>query len=202
MLKSYYWGKVKYSKLRFYKFKKFVCRSVSGELQPTQILLNFKAFYRDLKIIGLEAKWEVWEQNYVSIFFYFYFANNFDVLKSKRLCFLLNKNINFKKKTRQNWKWNIPHTVLQRWRLCFSPYMNCKLKVKLWWVEARERNKGAFFATFILPEIIFIMYSVLNKLWEYIFFYISKNITSYPSVYHYPKDYGINITCDPPCLKT
>ena len=31
-------------------------------------------------------------------FFYFYFANNFDVLKSKRLCFLLNKNINFKKK--------------------------------------------------------------------------------------------------------
>ena len=36
-----------------------------------------------------------WEQNCVWIFYYFNFERNYDVLKSKNLCFLLNKNINF-----------------------------------------------------------------------------------------------------------
>ena len=39
--KSYYWEKPTFSKLRFSKFKKFISRSVSGELQLTQISLNF-----------------------------------------------------------------------------------------------------------------------------------------------------------------
>ena len=45
-------------------------------------------------------KSEVWEQNYMWLLYYlyyFYFERNNDVLKSKIVCFLLNKNINFSK---------------------------------------------------------------------------------------------------------
>ena len=45
-----------FSKLRFSGFKKFVTRSVFGELQLTQISLNFKTSCCNLKIRGLGAK--------------------------------------------------------------------------------------------------------------------------------------------------
>ena len=48
-------------------------------------------------------------------------------------------------KTKRNRKWKIPHTGLERRTMCFSSYKNRKLKVKLWWVWARERKKRAFF---------------------------------------------------------
>ena len=44
------------SKFRFSGFKKFAPRSVFGELQLTQILLNFKTSCCNLKIRGLGAK--------------------------------------------------------------------------------------------------------------------------------------------------
>ena len=44
-------------------------------------------------------------------------------------------------KTKRNRRWKIPHTILERWTLCFSPYKNCKLKLNLWWVGTRERKK-------------------------------------------------------------
>ena len=56
LLKSYYWEKLTFSKLWFSKFKKFVATSVFGELQLTQMLLNFKTSCCNLKIRGLEAK--------------------------------------------------------------------------------------------------------------------------------------------------
>ena len=62
-----------------------------------------------------------------------------------------------------NWKWKIPHTALERRTLCFSSYKNCKLKVKLWWVGARERKKRAFFVPFILSESNFFKISVLSQ---------------------------------------
>ena len=40
---------------------------------------------------------EVWEQNCAWLFYYFHFERNYDVLKSKSPCILLNKNINFNK---------------------------------------------------------------------------------------------------------
>ena len=55
-------------------------------------------------------------------------------------------------KTRRNRKWKIPHTVLERWTLCFSSFKNHKLKVKLWWVGTRERRKRTFIVQFILSE--------------------------------------------------
>ena len=54
-LKVTIWEKL-FSKLRFPKFKKFVSRSVFGELQVTQISLNFQTSCCDLKIGGLGAK--------------------------------------------------------------------------------------------------------------------------------------------------
>ena len=75
---------------------------------------------------------------------------------------------------KRNRKWKIPHTVLERRTLCFSLYKNCKLKIKLWWVGARERKKRSFFVPFIsfegnfLQDLCFIsMYSVLNTHSEY-----------------------------------
>ena len=82
-------------------------------------------------------------------------------------------------KTRRYWKWKIPHILLERWILCFSLYKNHKLKVKMCWVGARERKTSAFFVTFILSSGNFFkhfcfisMNSVLNKVSEYIYFYI------------------------------
>ena len=45
-----------FSKLQISGFKKFVARSVFGELQLTQISLNFKTSCCNLKIRGLGAK--------------------------------------------------------------------------------------------------------------------------------------------------
>ena len=64
---------------------------------------------------------------------------NYDVLTSRSLYFVLIKI----------YKWNWKRT------LCFSSYKNRKLKVKLWWVGARERKIRTFFVLFILSEGIF-----------------------------------------------
>ena len=85
-------------------------------------------------------------------------------------------------------KWKIPHTVLESWTLCFSSYKNCELKVKLWWVGARKKKKSMHFYNVCFTWRKFSQYisegntskySVLNKLSEYIYFYISKSISSY-----------------------
>ena len=55
-LNSSYWEKLTFLKFWFSKFKTFVSRSVFGELQLTQILLNFKISWCNLKIRGLEKK--------------------------------------------------------------------------------------------------------------------------------------------------
>ena len=85
------------------------------------------------------------------LFYYFSFERGYDVLKSKSRCILLKKNkILIKRK--QNRKWKIPHTVWERRILCFSSCKNSKLKVKLWWIGARERKNRTFFVSLILPE--------------------------------------------------
>ena len=64
---------------------------------------------------------------------------------------------------KRNGKRKIPHPVLERRTLCFSSYRNRKLKVKLWWVGARERKKRAFFVPFILSEGNFFNICVLSQ---------------------------------------
>ena len=121
---------------------------------------NSGRYHWILKLLATTWKSEVWKQNYVWLSYYFNFERNYVVLKSKSPCILLNKNINLK--TKRNRKWKI-HTVLERRTLCFSSYRNCKLKVKVWWVGARERKKKASLVPFILPEGNFFIICVLSQ---------------------------------------
>ena len=73
---SKYWEKVKYSKPQLSKFKKFVSRSVFGELQLTQISLNFQTSCYNLKIRGLGAN--LW----VDFLVFFFSGRNYDVEES------------------------------------------------------------------------------------------------------------------------
>ena len=81
-------AKLTFSKLCFSTFKKFVPGSVFGELQLTQMSLNFRTSCCNLKTRDLGAKLCVT---------WFNFESNYGVLNSKSPCFLLNKNINFNK---------------------------------------------------------------------------------------------------------
>ena len=95
-----YWEKVKYSKPQLSKFKKFVSRSVFGELQLTHISLNFQISCYNLKIRGLGA-------NLWVAFLLFFFLEGIMTLKSP--CFLLNKNINFNKNEMKSKMENATH---------------------------------------------------------------------------------------------
>ena len=84
--------------------------------------------------------------------YYYDFERNYDVLMScQRVHAFCWTKINFhKNKTKSKIK--NPHTISERRNLCFSSYKNCKLKIKLWWVGAREKKKRAFFVQFIFSE--------------------------------------------------
>ena len=129
---------------------------------------NSSRYYWIFELFVATQESEVWEQNCVWFFSYFYFERNYDVLKPKRPCFLLNKNIIFHKNETESKK-QIPHTVLERSDLCFNLYKNCELKVKLWLAGAREIEKSAFFVTFILSEGYFLSICVLS---QYILYWI------------------------------
>ena len=66
-------------------------------------------------------------------------------------------------KTKRDRKWEIPHTVLKKQSLCFSSYKNRKLKVKLWWVGARERKKRASFLPFFYLFIYLFIYLFFDQ---------------------------------------
>ena len=88
-------------KLLYSKFKKFVSRSVIGELQLSQISLNFKLIVH-IKLIEQNREW---------LFNYFDFERNYDVLKSKSPFFLLKKNINFNKSKMESKMQNPTHDI-------------------------------------------------------------------------------------------
>ena len=82
LLKSYYWEKLMFSKLRSSKFKKFSYSPRSHWI---------------LKILVATQKSGVCKQNCMWVFYYFNFERNCDILNSKSPCILLNKNINLNK---------------------------------------------------------------------------------------------------------
>ena len=69
---------------------------------------------------------------------------------------------------------NFTH-FLEKRTLRFSSYKNHKLKVKLWWVGARERRKRAFFTICFVRFLTFVLFQCI----VYTYFYLSKNVTSY-----------------------
>ena len=52
-------------------------------------------------LLQLTSQWSV-SKSIWWLFYYFYFERNYDVLKSRRPCFLLNKNVNFSKNELQS----------------------------------------------------------------------------------------------------
>ena len=123
-----------YSKLQF---SKFVFSSDFGELQLTQISLNFKNSC-NLKIRGL---WVI----LCAAFLLFLFWKELWRFKIKEFVLFVEQKYKVLIKTRRNRKWKIPHTDLEGWTICFSPYKNCELNVKPWWVVARRKKKGCIF---------------------------------------------------------
>ena len=81
---------------------------------------------KGFKLLVATEKSKVREQNFAWFFYYFSFEVNYDVLKSKSPCILLDKNINFNKNETEL-KWKIQHIVLERQSICVSSYKNRKL---------------------------------------------------------------------------
>ena len=137
-----------FSKLRISGFKIFVTRSVFGEIQLMQISLNFKTSCCNLKS-------EVWEQICVWLFYYFNFERNYDVLKSRSPCILLNKNINFNK--------NETESKMENRTLSFSETnlvlqliqeSQIKSKTVLSWSSRKKFFEGNFFNICVLTQCI------------------------------------------------
>ena len=93
----------RFLKLQFSRFEIFLTRPVFGDLQLTQISLNFKTSYFNLKIRGLGAKQCV-------AFHYSNFESNYDILNSRHPCTLLNSNINFNQNEAESEMGNPTHS--------------------------------------------------------------------------------------------
>ena len=76
----------------------------------------------------------------------------------------------------------MPYTVLERSTMCFSSYESYELKVKLWWVWACQKKECIFYnVRFFLRNFFkifcfILIYSVWNKISEYIYFCILKTL--------------------------
>ena len=138
-----------YSKCRFSKFKKSVARSVFGELQLTQMSLNFSGC--NLKSRGLGAKLCV-------ALLLFHFERNYDVLKWKSPCFSLNKNINFDKDETESKMENPTHSfremklvLISELRIKSKTAMSCSSRKKK---RVHFSKRGKFFNICVLSENI------------------------------------------------
>ena len=92
----------------------FDCQSLKNLFQG-QFLerSNSRRYHWILKLVFVTQKSEVWEQNCVWLFNYFNFERSYDVLKSKSLCILLNKSINFSKNETESKMENRTHSFTE-----------------------------------------------------------------------------------------
>ena len=98
---------------------------------------------------------------------------------SKSPCILLNKNINFNKNETESNMGNSTNSFRETDLVCFSSCKNRKLKVKRWWVGARERKKRASFVPFILPEGDFFNICVLSQCIKYLIYFQNLHTFTY-----------------------
>ena len=66
-------------------------------------------------------------------------------------------------KTKTNRKWKILDTVLEKQTLCFSSCKNHKLKVKLLWAGAREKERTYFLYRLFFSKEFFFKICVLSQ---------------------------------------
>ena len=125
-LKSYCWEKVTYSKL--FDFKKFVKKV------PLQVRFWGAPTHADIIEfwnVSLQLKNQSSGDKTARLLSYFYFERNYDVLKSRSPCFLLNKS---ESKT-ENFR--VINLVLQ-----LSSYKNCQIKVKPWVGDCEKKRES------------------------------------------------------------
>ena len=78
-------------------------------------------------------------------------------------------------------KMEILHTLFKKWIFCFSSYHNRELKAKLSW-SLQKKWEYNFCTIYFVQRKFFwhtsfiSMYSVLNELSDYIYFYIPKSM--------------------------
>ena len=142
--------KVTYAKRPFYEFKKFV--SVSSEF--TQRSLNFQTFCCNLKIRVVGAKC-VWG------FYYFHFERNYDVLKSKSLCILLSKNINFNK-NKTELKMENPVDSFREMHLVFQLVKELQIKSATVMSCSSRKKKECIFCNVYFVQRTFFFICVLS----------------------------------------
>ena len=111
---------------------------------------------------------EFWEQNCVWPVNYFNCERNYDVLKSKSPCILLNKNINFNKNGMKSKMENRTHSLETNLKLQLIWESQIKSKTVM-----SEIKKRLFFVPFILSKGIFFNICLLSQ-WC-IFLHIRKH---------------------------
>ena len=113
------------------------------------------------------------------------FGRSYDVLKSKSPCILLNKNINFNKNETESKMENRTHSF-RKTNLVLLLIQESQIKsntVMSW--SLREKKEDVFRTVYLVRMHFFFnscfisAYSVLIRLSEYTYVYLSKNITSY-----------------------
>ena len=122
-------------------------------LQLTQIPLNFKTSCCNLKS-------DVWEQNCVWLFHYFNFERNYDVLKSKSPCILLNKNINLNKNETES-KMENPTYSFRETILVLQLMSELQIKSKTAMsCSTRKKKEGIFCTVYCLfcPKGVFLRF--------------------------------------------
>ena len=123
-----------FSKLRFSGLNFF---------SPGQFLRssNSRRYHWVVKLLVVIYKSEVLKQKFVCRFYYFNFERNYGVLNSKSLCILLKENMkgNRKMPETESKMENLTRSITRQ-TLCFNSYKKRKVKVKLWWVGAREKK--------------------------------------------------------------
>ena len=129
-------------------------------LSPSQFLgsFNSRRYHWILKLPVTTEKLEIWEQNCLWLFYYFDTERN-----CPRVHAFFWRKIKTLIKTKRNWIWKIPHTILERQTLCFSSYKNRELKIKLQWIGARGRKMKTFFVPFIFSEGNFLIFVFLSQ---------------------------------------
>ena len=102
-----------------------------------------------------KCKSEIWEQNYVCLFYYFNFERNYEVVKSKSPCILLHKNINFNKNETELKMQNRTHSFREtNLVLQLIEESQIKSKTVMSW-SLRKRKEGIFCTVYLVQRKIF-----------------------------------------------
>ena len=129
----------------FAKFKEFVSWSVFGELQLSQISLNFKTL--------LQLKNQRSESKTVCGFFIILILKG--IIKSKSPCILLNKNINFNKNKTESKMENPTHSLREaNLVLQLIQKLQIESRVLIRW-SSRKKKEGMFCTAYFVRRKLF-----------------------------------------------